>query len=583
MRPPAFLAAIAALCASFLFAASADDLEGLWKAKLRFGPDARGPLIIQRTARGWSADFLGRILPVRADGSELSFELTSGEGSFRGRAPERGSNITGQWTAPNSRVHGFKYAGPVVLKADGPNRWRGDVTPRDDDFTLYLMVQKRADGTLGAFMRNPDRNIGVFYNVDHITREGQTVRLVGSRMGTKEQGVLLSGTYDAGNEVLSIAFPERGGTYDFKRDDENSGFYPRGRNPGRYVYRPPPARDDGWPVGTLDDADIDRAGIEKFIQMIIDTPMDSIRAPMIEGILVARHGKLVVEEYFHNEHRDKQHETRSAAKSMTATIVGAAMQAGAPLDLSTPVYKAMNAGAFPADLEPQKRAMTLEHLLTMRAGFFCDDSNDDAPGNEDAMLEQKEEPDFYRYSLRVPQATPPGGKPVYCSMMPNLAIGVVNRTTGEPVLDLFDRLIASPMKIATYAWPLDPAGHPYGGGGARFLPRDFMKMGQLMLNGGTWQGRRILGRDFVQRASSPLHDFESVQYGYLWWNMTYPYKDRTLRAFFAGGNGGQVLMVIPDLDLVIAAYGANYSQRVGFQVQEKLVPNFILPAVREGS
>jgi CubicO group peptidase (beta-lactamase class C family) len=217
---------------------------------------------------------------------------------------------------------------------------------------------------------------------------------------------------------------------------------------------------------------------------------------------------------------------------MAATIVGAAMQAGAPLDLSTPVYKAMNAGAFPADLDPQKRAMTLEHLLMMRAGFFCDDNNDDAPGNEDVMLEQKEEPDLYRYSLRVPQATAPGEKSVYCSMMPNLAIGMVDRTAGEPVLDLFDRLIAGPLKISTYAWPLDPVGHPYGGGGARFLPRDFMKMGQLMLNGGTWQGRRILGRDFVQRASSPLHDFDSIQYGYLWWSMTYPYKGRTLRAFF---------------------------------------------------
>jgi CubicO group peptidase (beta-lactamase class C family) len=593
-HPLAFQRVIGTLCASFLFMAApqavaappsttADELVGLWKAKQRFGPDARGPLTLQRTAGGWTADFLGRTLPVRANGSELSFELGNGEGSFRGRAPERGSNITGQWTAPNSRVHGFKYAAPVILKADGPNRWRGEVTPRDDEFTLYLMVQKRADGTLGAFMRNPERNIGVFYNVDHLTRDGPTVQLVGTRRGTKEQSVLLSGTYDAENELLSVAFPERGGTYDFRRDDEASGFYPRGKNPGRYMYRPPPARDDGWPVATPDEVDMDRAGIEKFIQMIVDTPMDSLRAPMIEGILVARHGKLVLEEYFHNEHRDKLHETRSAAKSMTATIVGAAMQAGAPLDLSTPVYKAMNAGVFPADLEPQKRAMTLEHLLMMRAGFFCDDSNDDAPGNEDVMLEQKEEPDLYHYSLRVPQATPPGEKSVYCSMMPNLAVGMVERTAGEPVLDLFDRLIASPMKIATYAWPLDPVGHPYGGGGARFLPRDFMKLGQLMLNGGTWQGRRILSRDFVQRASSPLHDFESIQYGYLWWSMTYAYKDRTLRAFFAGGNGGQVIMVIPDLDLVVAAYGANYNQRVGFQVQEKLVPDYILPAVREGS
>ena len=148
------------------------------------------------------------------------------------------------------------------------------------------------------------------------------------------------------------------------------------------------------------------------------------------------------------------------------------------------------------------------------------------------------------------------------------------------MLDLFDRLVAAPMKISTYAWPLDPAGHPYGGGGARFLPRDFMKMGQLMLNGGTWQGRRILGREFVQRASSALHDFNKIQYGYLWWSVVYPYKDRTVRAYFASGNGGQIVMVVPDLDLVIAGFAANYSERAGRHIQENLVPNGILPAIR---
>jgi CubicO group peptidase (beta-lactamase class C family) len=94
------------------------------------------------------------------------------------------------------------------------------------------------------------------------------------------------------------------------------------------------------------------------------------------------------------------HDTRSAAKSLTATLIGAAMHAKAPLQLSTPVYAAMNGGQPPADLEPQKRTMTLEHLLMMRSGFFCDDSNPDAPGNEDAMLDQTERPTYYRYTLR---------------------------------------------------------------------------------------------------------------------------------------------------------------------------------------
>jgi len=166
-------------------------------------------------------------------------------------------------------------------------------------------------------------------------------------------------------------------------------------------------------------------------------------------------------------------------------------------------------------------------------------------------------------------------------MSPNLALGTVGRATGELQLDTFDRLVAGPLHIARYAWPLDPAGHPYGGGGVRALPRDFMKLGQLMLDGGAWNGQRILAREFVDRASSPLHDLSGIQYGYLCWNIEYPYKGRKLRAFFAAGNGGQAVMVIPELDLVIAIYAGNYSDRTGIHVQQDLVPSYILPAVRE--
>jgi CubicO group peptidase (beta-lactamase class C family) len=100
-----------------------------------------------------------------------------------------------------------------------------------------------------------------------------------------------------------------------------------------------------------------------------------------------------------------------------------------------------------------------------------------------------------------------------------------------------------------------------------------------MLDGGTWQGRRILSRDFVARASAPLYSLRGLAYGYLWWGIDYPYKDRTVHAFFAGGAGGQNVMVIPELDLVAAAYGGNYSSRGSHIFQQSYVPQYILPAV----
>ena len=557
----------------------AEDLSGLWKAQQWFGPNARGPLLIERTKSGWTADFMGRSLPVEARGSELHFALPDDAGKFDGRLA--GNRITGQWTTPPSRTSGFRYASPVTLTPDGADRWRGVITPRDDMYTLFLMVQAHADGTLGAYLRNPERNDGVFSDVTHVVRDGKSVQLIGQRRGQKAEQVLFEGSYDSENDLISIAYPNRGGTYDFRRDGDGSDFYPRGKNPQRYVYRAPPARADGWTTGTLEQAHIDRAALEKFVQMLVDMPMESVHTPQVHGVLIARHGKLVFEEYFHGEHRDRLHETRSAAKSLTATLIGAAMHARAPLQLSTPVYAAMNGGQPPADLDPQKRTMTLEHLLMMRSGYFCDDSNPDAPGNENTMQEQTEEPDYYRFTLRLPLDREPGAKGVYCSIDPNLALGVLNRTTGESVLTLADRLLGEPLQFGTYGWPINRAGQPYGGGGMWVLPRDFLKLGQVMLDGGLWHGKRILDADFAKRAGSPLHDLNRIQYGYLWWNIEYPYKDRKLRAYFAGGNGGQLVMVVPELDLVIATYGANYADRVMLVLQQEYVPRYILPAVRE--
>jgi CubicO group peptidase (beta-lactamase class C family) len=557
-------------------AGPADRLVGLWKARRWFGPFARGSVVIRRTAAGMTADMVGRTVPVRVEGNALAFALPDQQGSFRGLLrPDGGPS--GHWLAPRSLTQGMVHASPIDLAPDGADQWSGQVAPVEDAFTFYLAVRRRPDGSLGAFLRNPERNDGRRLGADHVILTGNAVKLIASDERGGEE--VASGTYNPERDDLTLTVAGRG-LYEFRRDGDESDFYPRGKNPGRYAYSPPLARDDGWPTGSLDQVDIDRPAIERFIQKMLDMPIESVETPELHAVLIARHGTLVLEEYFHGEHRDKLHDTRSAAKSVVATLVGAAMFAGAPVGPTTPVYSTMSGGSS-ADVEPHKRAMTLEHLLTMSSGYFCDDTNPDAPGNEDTMQSQEEEPDYYRYTLKVPMASAPGEKAVYCSADPNLALGVLSRAAGEPALDLFERLLAVPMGIRRYGWPLDPAGNPYGGGGAQFLPRDFMKFGQLMVNGGTWQGQRLVGRDFALRASSRLYHLRGIFYGYLWWSIDYPYKQRTVRAFFAGGNGGQGVTVVPQLDLVIATFGGNYSSRATIRIQQELSAIYILPAVRE--
>jgi CubicO group peptidase (beta-lactamase class C family) len=558
---------------------SAASLAGLWKAVRRFGPAARGQLILTRGPQGWTADMAGRLLPVAAAGDTLSFSLPNAEGEFRGRLTPPGA-VAGHWFPPASHalLVGFRYASPVRLTADGPNRWRGEVLPFDDEFTLYLLARAAPDGALDVVLRNPDRDYGGQIGARRLVRRGDRLVLLGGRGETAERE-LAAGAYDADAGRLTLVFPNRGGSYDFYREGDDSDFYPRGRHPGRYRHRPPPEVGDGWPTGTLEKAAIDRVAIERAVQTVIDMPMDSLGAPQIHALLLARHGRLVLEEYFHGESRDRLHETRSAAKSVTSVLIGAALAAGAPISLSTSVYRIMGDDTA-AGFDPRKRAMTLEHLLTMSSGYYCDDNDERAPGNENTMLDQTEEPDYYRFTLALPMASAPGAQAVYCSINPNLALGMLARATGEFPLDLFDRLLGAPLGIARYGWGLDPAGHPYGGGGPQFLPRDFMKFGQLMLDGGMWKGRRVVSRDYVARATSTQVRIGNRGYGYLWWGLDYVVEGRSVRAFAALGAGGQLLVVVPSLDLVIASYGANYASSGWRYVQNEFIPGVLLPAVR---
>lgn len=555
-----YLASILALLGSSVICAaqSPPDLSGLWSATQRLGPDIRGPLIIHRTADGWRADIAGFSVPAQIKGQTFAFALPDAKGALR----------DGFWIQPEG------FATPLHLVQEGANRWRGTVVPLENRLTFYLPITRQPDGTYRTYLRNPERNAGVFIRARSIEVAGKDIRLIGPPRRGQPDTTLVEGRYEDG----VITLPLRGGTYDFTRvsDSTTSPFYPRGHPPTRYHYTPPLQLDDGWPVAPVESVGISRDAIERVVHMLVDMPMDSLSTVQIHSLLVARHGKLVVEEYFHGYHRDEPHDTRSASKSWTATLIGAAMQAGVPLRLDTPVYRTM-LDSVPADLDLRKRAMTLEHLLTMTAGFNCD-PNDTTSADEDVM-DDRGIADWYGYTLNVPLVSAPGEKIFYCSTEPNLAGGMLARVAHESQLSLFARLLARPLGLRNYYLFLR-SGDIYGGGGYRLLPRDFLKLAQLMLDDGRWHGRQIVSREWARRSTAALRDLTpSQQYGYLWNSVVYDHEGRKIRAFFAGGNGGQVSMAIPDLDLVIAFTGGNYSDPATFVAQRLFVPEYLLPAV----
>lgn len=551
---------------------SQDSPEGLWVARQRYGPDVHGTLLILPVNKTLRADIAGYSVPVRVDGRNFSFVLPDNRGSFRGVA--LGNELAGQWTQTEG---GSRYSTPVVMRADGTQRWRGQVEPKENRMTYFLSITRTADGVFATYLRNPERNLGRFIPVSRAEVDGETVRLLGISRGAKEETVIATGRRNMEAGILSI--PLNGSTFDFERDTESmSAFFPRGLTGEHYAYAPPVQFDDGWPTSPLEKEGISREAIERFVQKLIDMPMDGVSSSQIHSLLIARNGRLVLEEYFHGHDRELPHDTRSAAKSWTSVLIGAAMQAGVPIRLDTPVFKTM-LGQVPADLDPRKRAMNLEHLLTMTAGFDCDDSKM-RPGAEDVMQEQTDEPDWYRYTLNVPMAYAPGEQIIYCSAEANLAAGMLERVAGEPLPEMFERLVARPLHMGRYHLFLTPTGTAYGGGGHHFRPRDFLKLAQLMVNDGRWEGRQIISREWAQKSGAPLRNLTPAQaYGYLWNSVEYQHKGRKLHAYFAGGNGGQIFMGIPELQLVIAFTGGNYADPVLFRAQREFIPQDILPAV----
>lgn len=559
--------------------------EGIWGATRHLGPAVRGPLELIRFGGSWRAKVAQFDQPVLAEGGRLSFALPGDNGSFAGRLAKDGM-IRGHWI--QSRV-----ASPVTLRPASAGVWRGEIVPQEKELTVYLVLTRQPDGSLAAWLRNPDRNLGLFWGLERLEQTGNHVKLIGKGMGGGAERVVAEGEYHPQEKQISIYIDARAGTLDLAPiADATPGFYARGKNPPAYEYHPPTAEEDGWRVGTLQEAGMTAAPIAELVQTL-SAPPASVHDPDIHSFLIARHGKLVVEEYFHGYSRTKPHDTRSAEKVLATTLVGSVMKDHGDFKLTTGVYDLLYHGRPPADMDPRKKKMTVEHLLTMSSGYDCDDWDGTRPGSEDVIADEHPDVNVYDYTLQLPMALEPGKEAIYCSVNANLLGKVVSEAAQQPLLELFQERVAGPLQIQHYYLNLQTTGEPYLAGGARFTPRDFMKLGQMMLDGGVWNGRRILPAGFARSAGTPhvqLRDqnpkaYESLamRYGYLWWTVNYRYQGRTLQAYFASGNGGQEVMVIPDLDMVVATYGGNYSDRAGWLMVRELIPKYILAAVAGGN
>ena len=119
-------------------------------------------------------------------------------------------------------------------------------------------------------------------------------------------------------------------------------------------------------------------------------------------------------------------------------------------------------------------------------------------------------------------------------------------------------------------------------GGMLMRPRDFLKMGQLFLSRGRWRGRQIVSAEWTKtatRAHSSIH--AEGDYGYGWWIRDVSVGGRIFHTYRAAGNGGQMVIVVPELDLVVLFMGGNYNQGpVWYRWNDEYMPEIIIPSVK---
>ncbi len=303
----------------------------------------------------------------------------------------------------------------------------------------------------------------------------------------------------------------------------------------------------------------------------------------IHSLLIVRHGKLVLEEYFYGFSKEQPHDLRSASKSYAPLLVGIALNQGFKINIDSPAFSFFPDYKPFANPDELKNKITLRHLMTMTSGL---DSRDKY--SEDEMYDQTEQPDWYKFTWDMPVRKQPGGDSAYYSSADiNLAAGVLRKITGEWIPAFFYNNFARPLQIKSYYMNLMPTGEAFMGGGLYIRPRDQIKLGQLYLSKGKWNGTRIISKQWVEESFKLQSHFKPIfdkdaghDYGFGWHIRDHTVNGKTYPLYWMGGNGGQYTIVIPSLDMVIGFTGGDYGEARKFFLWEiDFVDKYLIPAV----
>ena len=294
--------------------------------------------------------------------------------------------------------------------------------------------------------------------------------------------------------------------------------------------------------------------------------------PDLRGVVVLRDGRIIAERYYNGESAEALHDIRSAGKSVTALLIGIAIDH----------HKLRGVNDHVADYWPEARGsaignVAIKDVLTMRSGLAAFDEDPASPGNED-KLDAASDP--LAFLLTVPRADPPGSRYRYNSATAYTAGVVVAKATGQKMADFARVSLFAPLGIHDWSWASDAAGYTKGQGNLSLTTREFATIGEMVREGGSYRGRRIVSADWIHETLTPKvtisgSDPYADSYGYFWYAKVQQINGKPVPVSFASGNGGNKIYVVPSSHLVIAitssAYGHGYGQHRSQDILQALL------------
>lgn len=333
------------------------------------------------------------------------------------------------------------------------------------------------------------------------------------------------------------------------------------------------------------------AADSNFAARLADLQRDG-RVSGLDSLLVTRKGRLLFEYYGEGEAENwgtpigkvtfgptVLHDLRSVTKSIVGILYGIALADG-----RVPAPEARLYDQFPeyADLasEPGRERITIAHVLSMTMGLEWDELTHPYgdPRNSENRMEAVS--DRYRYILSLPIVDEPGVKWTYCGGATALLGRLIAKGTGETLVGYARRALFDPLGLGPTEWSIDLKNEPRAASGGRMRPPDLMRIGQMVLANGVWQGKQIVALDWLQRSTAPAVTIDGARrYGWHWYVGELPVGTprRAAPTISAIGWGGQRLFLVPALDLAVAMNAGNY--RLPIMEQGRIATTVILDLV----